>query len=121
MGKVLIVDDSKLIRMRLRKFFEHSYDVVEAENGRDALVKIKLEQPDFVFTDLLMPEMDGFQLLERLRELNIGTPAVVLTADIQDETTTRCMELGAVCVLNKPPNEEQIRTAVLKAMQKGGF
>ena len=105
MKKIIVADDSRLIRMKLKKHLIDHYTIIEAENGRDALVKVKVEQPDIILTDLLMPEMDGFELLKKLQEQNLDIPVVVLTADIQHETMVKCTKLGAFKVLNKPPNK----------------
>ena len=108
MVKIVVADDSNLIRMKLKKHLKDEYEVVEAHNGRDALVKIKIEKPDIILSDLLMPEMDGFELLRRIQEDKIPIPVVILTADIQFETNQKCLELGAFKVLNKPPNREDL-------------
>lgn len=116
MKKIVVADDSKLIRMKLKKHLNEHYEVVEAENGRDALVKVRIEQPDIVLTDLLMPEMDGFQFLANLQEKEIQIPVVVLTADIQNETMNKCNKLGAFKVLNKPPNKDRLLDTLNEAL-----
>ena len=116
MHKILIINDSRLIRMKLKKYLTGRYNVVEAENGRDGQIKVKLENPDCILTDLLMPVMDGFELLGWLSNSDIETPAIVLTADIQDETAQRCKELGAFKVLNKPPNSDDLYSALDSAL-----
>ncbi len=116
MVKIVVADDSNLIRMKLKKHLNDVYEVIEAHNGRDALVKIKIEKPDIVLSDLLMPEMDGFELLKRIQEDNIPIPVVILTADIQFETSQKCLELGAFKVLNKPPNKEELLKTLEEAL-----
>jgi len=116
MVKIVVADDSNLIRMKLKKHLKDEYDVIEAHNGRDALLKIKIEKPDIVLSDLLMPEMDGFELLRRIKEDKILVPVVVLTADIQFETNQKCLELGAYKVLNKPPNREELLKTLEEAL-----
>jgi len=63
-----------------------------------------------------MPEMDGFELLRRIKEDKILVPVVVLTADIQFETNQKCLELGAYKVLNKPPNREELLKTLEEAL-----
>lgn len=118
MKKIIIADDSKLIRMKLKKILSEFYNVEEADNGRNALAKIKIEPPDLLLTDLLMPEMDGFELLEKIREFGYDFPSVVLTADIQNETVAKCMGLGVYKVLNKPPNSDALLAVLEKALSK---
>lgn len=117
MRKIVVADDSNLIRMKLKKHLQDEFEVIEAVNGRDALVKIKIEQPDIVLSDLLMPEMDGFELLRRIQLDGLQVPVVVLTADIQLETNQKCTDLGAFKVLNKPPNKEELIAALNNALE----
>jgi CheY-like chemotaxis protein len=118
MEKILIVDDSRLIRMRLKKMIGDSYELIEAENGKDALLKAVSENPDCIISDLLMPEMDGFQLLEQIQKKELGFPVIVLTADIQSDTRKRCLELNAITVLNKPPKQEELDEALASVEEK---
>lgn len=117
MIKIVIADDSNLIRMKLKKHLQDVFQVIEAHNGRDALVKIKVEKPEIVLSDLLMPEMDGFELLRRIKEDGIQVPVVVLTADIQIETNQKCLDLGAFKVLNKPPNRDELLSTLNDALK----
>jgi CheY-like chemotaxis protein len=121
MPRVLVVDDSRLIRQRLVKYLSDYYEVVEAENGKEAILKIASPdwKPDCVVSDLLMPLMDGFALLDWIQKHKIGIPVIILTADIQTETKGRCMELGAFTVLNKPPQVEQLKQMVESALAGG--
>lgn len=114
----MIVDDSRLIRMRLGKMVGEDYDIIEATNGREAILKAVSEKPDIIITDLLMPEMDGFEFLEQLQQKNILFPIIVLTADIQSETRKRCLELDALAVLSKPPKMEDLEEALENAKNK---
>lgn len=118
MPKILVVDDSRLIRQRLVKFFAEDYEVVEAENGKEAILKIASPdwKPDCVVSDLLMPLMDGFALLDWVQKHKIGVPVIILTADIQTETKERCLQLGAFTVLNKPPQIDQLKETVISAL-----
>ena len=118
MPKLLIVDDSRLIRMRLRKMVGEEYEILEAANGKEALLKAVSEKPDGIITDLLMPEMDGFSFMEQLVNKNLDFPIIVLTADIQSETRKRCADLGAQIVLNKPPKAEELSKALTEALEK---
>jgi twitching motility two-component system response regulator PilH len=100
---ILIIDDSRFTRSNIAKSLRNSsYKVLEADNGVAGLDMIIKHTPDFVITDLLMPEMDGFELLENLRSRGISVPVIVMSADIQETTRRRIMELGAKTLLNKP-------------------
>lgn len=122
MAQILIVDDSPFTRRQLKKaLLALGHQVTEADNGARALEAISLAQPDVVFTDLLMPEMNGFEFIGQLRARADGTeatPVVVLTADIQDSSRDRCEELGATTFINKPvkgPAIEQAMSTLLGA------
>jgi CheY-like chemotaxis protein len=114
---ILVVDDSAFLRKRVLEALKpEGYSLQEAGNGVLALAAMGERQFNCVVTDLLMPEMDGFGLLAAMRERGIGTPALVLTADIQKTTRARCEELGAVQILNKPVNPADLRSAVAQVL-----
>ena len=83
------------------------HEVVEAGDGAEGLRRAN-EGVDGVLLDLIMPEMDGFAVLEVLHSERPGLPVVVLTADIQDATRRQCLDLGAHGFLNKPPRREEL-------------
>lgn len=118
---VLIVDDAAFSRRMLRKYVEaEGYQVLEAASGQQALEIVKSHQPDCILTDLLMPDIDGFQLLETLQKQGQSIPVAIISADIQDASRQRGEELGAVSFLNKPVKEEQVRYTVRELLQRGG-
>ena len=93
MGKLLIVDDVEINREILQEILQESYDIVEAENGREAL-KVIAEQKESlsaVLLDLIMPEMDGFQVLEALNKDGIlkRIPVLVITGDYNVDVEKR--------------------------------
>jgi CheY-like chemotaxis protein len=103
MARILIIEDSRFTRSSIAKVLKNNqHEVLEAENGSVGLAMIIEQKPDFIITDLLMPEMDGFELLENLRSRGIAVPVIVMSADIQESTRKRVLELGAKTLLNKP-------------------
>jgi len=92
------------------------YLISEAENGRVALEEIEARRPDLLLLDLLMPEMDGFDVLEFLKKEKDQLPVVVLTADIQDSVKHECLELGAYAILNKPVGFAELKETIEKAL-----
>ena len=103
MPKVLVIDDSRYTRIAIVRFLAaNGFEVFEADNGTLGLEAVSREKPDVIITDLLMPEMDGYELLERLRTDGNTTPVIVITADIQDSTREKIMHQGARAVMNKP-------------------
>ncbi|CCK81398.1 response regulator [Desulfobacula toluolica] len=118
MAKILLIDDSWLTRRGLSGMISSSgHEIVEAENGMDGIKKIQDECPDCIFLDLLMPEMDGYEVLEILKEKNIKIPVIVCSADIQNTAKSKCLKLGAFDFLNKPPMVEEVLQVLEKALQ----
>ena len=110
---ILVVDDSLFMRKRVRQLLgQDGYTLVEASSGASALTELGRHQFDCILTDLLMPEMDGFELLAELRRRQVTTPVVVVTADIQKATRERCEELGAAQVIQKPVPPDVLRSVV---------
>jgi CheY-like chemotaxis protein/CheY-specific phosphatase CheX len=94
--KILVVDDSEFARHRIGKNLrDGGHEVIEAENGITALERAKNEQPDLVTVDLLMPGMDGIQLIRRLKSQYPAIRIIVLTADVQKATRQEALDAGA--------------------------
>jgi len=115
MKKVLIVDDSLISRRMISKLIsKHNFQIDEAVNGQQALEKIRATQYDIVFLDLLMPDVNGLQILSDLKKENCPTKVIVISADIQETTKQKCKELGAFAFLNKPPKEDELDDVIQK-------
>ncbi|MDP2668729.1 MAG: response regulator transcription factor [bacterium] len=96
--KVLIVDDDEfLLEMYAMKFTEFGFQVDTAENGEEAVKKAKADPPDVILMDVVMPKMDGFDLLRNLKKENAAPDAVtlVLTNLGQKDDVEKGMKLGA--------------------------
>lgn len=105
MHKVLVVDDESNMRFLLRMVLEtDGFEVVEANHGAAALERVKEEKPDLVVTDLMMPVMNGRELIERLRAdaETAGIPILVVTANTNAEVA------GADAALRKPFDMEAL-------------
>jgi CheY-like chemotaxis protein len=113
MQKILVVDDSLFQRRNICSVLVAAgFEIIEAENGREGLEKVTADSPDFIMTDLLMPEMDGMQFLSALKEKNNTVPVFVLTSDIQDNKRVKCLELGAAGFLSKPLRKAELLEAL---------
>jgi CheY-like chemotaxis protein len=113
MSRILITDDSLLQRKTLSAIVQdEGHEVDTANNGREALEKIQANPPDCLLLDMLMPEIDGIQVLETLQSQRMKLRIIVLTADVQEWLKTRCLELGATTFLNKPVKQEQLQKAL---------
>ncbi|MCI0491190.1 MAG: LytTR family DNA-binding domain-containing protein [Blastocatellia bacterium] len=120
--KVLIVDDEVIARERVRRFLSAESDtevIGECRNGREAVAAIKKLDPDLVFLDIQMPQMNGFEVLTSLGPENI--PAVVFVT-AYDQYALRAFEVHALDYLLKPFNQERFRQSlnhVRKQLERG--
>ena len=103
MYKLLVVDDEPSMLMGLQDNLEiEGYDVDTAENGTQALAKLKETTYDLVLLDVMMPEMSGFEVCKKARRNNINTPIVFLTAKGEEIDKVLGLELGADDYITKP-------------------
>ena len=116
-AKILIVDDSALTRRSLRQILETAgCEVVEAENGLDALERYYLDKPDVVMLDLVMRGMYGLEVLHKLRELDPRARIIVVSADIQTSSQDMAGQAGAAGFINKPFDRTDILSALDTAL-----
>jgi two-component system LytT family response regulator len=110
--KVLIVDDEPLAREGLKLLVGSEAQVMEARNGREAVSRIRDDQPDLVLLDIQMPRMDGFAVVEAVGADKM--PAVIFVT-AHDNYAIRAFEISAVDYLLKPVTEERFRVAFERA------
>ncbi len=115
--RVLVVDDEENQRAGLAKMIQSWGFVVDtAFDGQDALEKFNQAPPHVLVTDLMMPRMDGFELLKRLGSQNVLPPAIVLTAFGNIETAVQTMhDLGAFWFLEKPIQPSALKVLLERA------
>ncbi|MBF0565075.1 MAG: response regulator [Nitrospirae bacterium] len=104
---IIIIDDSKSVRRVLRKELKKIYgdrDIIidEGVNGVEAMEAVRTGKYDLMFLDLTMPIMDGFEVLQHIKEESIEMKVIVLSADIQPEAQKTVKALGAIEFLSKP-------------------
>ncbi len=118
--KILIVDDSPISRKMLKSCFpkENSYEFYEADDGFAGLEMYKKIRPDITFMDLTMPVMNGTTSIEEIRKFDPEALIIVSTADVQIQSITRVMELGALMVLKKPPSKASILDALMQSEER---
>lgn len=109
--KILACDDEKhIVRLVQVNLERQGYEVVTANDGREALQKVEEERPDLVVLDVMMPYMDGFEVLQNLRR-NAATrdiPVIMLTAKAQDQDVFKGWQSGVDCYLTKPFNPMEL-------------
>jgi len=116
----LVVDDKRSNRMILCSLLEQrGYQVIEAENGAQALELFGSKHPDIVFMDVIMPVLGGLQAVERIRQIKTThfVPIIFVSAMSDDETMARCIEAGGDDFLARPFNE-RILSAKIHAMER---
>lgn len=112
MATILVVDDSRFARVTICKILQDAgYQTLEAGDGLQGLATATDERPDCIFSDMLMPNMDGIAFITALRERQIGLPVAVLTADIQESRRQQCLTLGVRHFLQKPPRKADLLQA----------
>jgi len=116
---ILTVDDSKSMRMLLRSALtQQGYVVQEAEDGVEALQWLSQNEPHLVITDINMPRLDGFGLIEALRAQARwdSTPILVLTTESSDDKKARARNAGATGWIVKPFDPEKLASAVRRVI-----
>ncbi len=116
--KVLIVDDEKLVRWSLRrKCEEWGYQVLEAENGPEALRVAQSESPDLVLLDVRMPELSGLEVLDRLKQSGDPRAVIMITADPQLDDVKAAIKLGAYDFVGKPLDFDELGVTMQNALE----
>lgn len=120
MRKVLIVDDEPDILLMLRVNLEsEGYQTALAADGETALRRIGDEDPDVMILDVMMPVMDGWSVLEALRDRAMTRPrVVVLSAKTQPSDVTRALEMGAAEYVTKPFEPEALLDTIAEVMTR---
>lgn len=111
---ILIVDDNADMRQYLKVLLESDYNVISAANGLEALIKIRRKQPALVLTDVMMPIMDGAQLLNEIRSspATASLPVIILSARAGEECRMEGYDMGADDYLIKPFSAKELRSRV---------
>jgi|SRR5262245_37569649 two-component system chemotaxis response regulator CheY len=122
-AKILVVDDSCSIRQLVRDALEsEGYEVVEGEDGEQALATLQTASPDLVITDLYMSRMDGLSLVRSIRALPPFrfTPILILSTEAGDELKQRGRALGATGWIVKPFDAGQLQQVVSRVLRSRG-
>src|SRR5690349_630685 len=115
---VLVVDDEPRLVDVLRMNLEvEGYHVVSARNGVEALERLTTDLPDLVVLDVMMPDMDGFTTLKRLREVS-NVPVIMLTVRNEESDRIRGLEIGADDYLTKPFSSRELLTRVKALLRR---
>ena len=119
MAKVLVVDDSGIIRMQLKKMLEElGHEIAGlAENGQEGYEIYKQEQPDIVTMDINMPVLNGLSTVEKIIA-DFPDAVIIMISSIDDRTITyECIGAGAVDFINKPIQIDELQTKLESALK----
>lgn len=119
-GSILVVEDDRDSRILISRFLEkNGYAVTQAEDGISALLYMGCGRYDLIISDVNMPNLNGFKLLEMKGQKGIDTPVIFLTARSEPEDIDRGLSLGAAGYITKPTKKEILLSKVQDVLQKG--
>ena len=118
--KVLVADDEAQIRNILSIYLKkEGFDVVEAADGAEALVKVQSDKPDIIILDIMMPVMDGLEVCKQVRKIS-DIPIIMLTAKDEDDDRILGLEIGADDYITKPFNTREVVARVNAVLRRSG-
>ncbi len=119
--KILVVDDIPLNVLLVKKMLQPlGFDTSEAEDGIVAMEKIGADKPDLILLDLMMPRMDGFEVLRRLRASDDtkSIPVIILSALNSNDDVAKGISMGAEDYITKPIIMDRLQSSVIKQLNK---
>ena len=119
MGKkiMLLVDDARFMRKILADIFEKKgYEIIEAQDGKDAIDKYKKVKPDLVTMDIIMPQMDGIEAVKNIIALDNNAKIIMITAIGQEGKMKQAVEAGAIGYIVKPFHPSKVLEEVKNAL-----
>ncbi|MEQ8238577.1 MAG: response regulator [Cyclobacteriaceae bacterium] len=119
---ILVVEDHREIRQFISHILTGNYNVLLAKNGQEALALLQKEKVDLIISDLMMPYMDGFELIKELKvkEAYQHIPVLIVSARTNEEDKLNLLELGAEDVMAKPFSPNELKLRISNALQKKG-
>ncbi len=117
--KILVVDDEKRMVVFISlNLVQDGFEVFEAFNGTQAIDKLRQHLPDLILLDVMMPDMDGFEVLKIIREMS-AVPVIMLTAKGEEDDKVRGLELGADDYVTKPFSPRELVSRVKAVLRRG--
>lgn len=117
--KILIVDDEELTLMMTESILSREYDTIRALSGKEAIELYGEHMPDMVLSDLMMPEMTGFEMLDAMHQkFGRAIPVIFMTAHESEENELRSLTSGAVDFIRKPLKADALLRSVNSIMQR---
>ena len=116
--RILVVDDEPRMRRFVRMNLDlEGYEVCEAENGVKALERVRVDGPDLVLLDVMMPDLDGFETLASIREMS-AVPVIMLTVKSDEDDRIRGLDLGADDYITKPFSPRELSSRIRAVLRR---
>jgi len=116
--KILVVDDEKrMVRFIQLNLEQDGYQVLTAYNGTEALEQVRTQLPDLILLDIMMPDISGFEVLKRIREVNT-VPVIMLTAKGEEDDRIQGLELGADDYITKPFSPREMVSRIRAVLRR---
>jgi len=120
-NRILVVDDERgLVRIIRLNLEQDGFEVFEANNGAQAMDRLRAVIPDLVLLDVMMPDLDGFTVLKMIREVG-NTPVIMLTAKGEEGDKVKGLELGADDYVTKPFSPKELASRIRAVLRRGNF
>jgi two-component system response regulator AtoC len=113
---ILVVDDEVGARESLKMILKNDYEVSLARNAEEAFSKIKEHSPDVILLDILLPDLDGLKVLERIKQNDPDMVVIMITATNTVNTAVEAMKLGAYDYVTKPFDIDQLRLIITRSL-----
>jgi two-component system KDP operon response regulator KdpE len=116
--KILAVDDEKrMVRFIQLNLEQDGFQVVTAYNGKEALEQVRTQLPDLILLDIMMPDINGFEVLKKIREVNT-VPVIMLTAKGEEDDRIQGLELGADDYITKPFSPRELVSRIRAVLRR---
>src|SRR3990170_7897807 len=113
---VLIVDDEVGIRESIKMILKHDYKVFSAKDAEEAFLQIKEHSPDVILLDIILPDIDGLKVLEKIKENDPDVIVIMITATKTIKTAVEAMKLGAYDYVTKPFDIDELRLIISRSL-----
>ena len=116
--KILAVDDEKrMVRFIQLNLEQDGFQVITAYNGKEALEQVRTQLPDLILLDIMMPDINGFEVLKKIREVNT-VPVIMLTAKGEEDDRIQGLELGADDYITKPFSPRELVSRIRAVLRR---
>lgn len=116
-ARILVADDEYGSREAFRMILKDDHAILTANKGKEALRQVKKEKVDLVILDIIMPDLDGIEVLKRIKEIDPKIKVIMVTATKNVKNAQEALELGAFDYITKPFDVDNIRLVIQRALK----